>query len=316
MFSWTTFCETRGIEFDPNVYRENIYIDCPFCEDGQGKRHLGLSTKTQDWGCWKGHSGRKAAYLVSRLLRCSAQEAASIVSDGVWVNQDIETMKRQLLGVAEDARLEPLRPYRLPGDVFPIRDNGGCGAFLRYLEKRRLGMSSVLRYDLQASVEGHYAWRVVIPFYVEGLLVGATGRHIGKSTLRYYTEPAQVTNRVVFGADLARRGDALCVVEGPMDAMLLDSYFQRRSIPCSCVALAGLTFGTEKRDHLARLARNYRKVLLFLDQRAESRSFAIAEQLKPLVRRVRVVPMPEGGKDPGELPEATVLQTLHEHAAD
>jgi hypothetical protein len=301
MFKWLDFCRERNIPFEDKG--RNIYIDCPFCTAGEGKAHLGLSTVSPKWGCWKGHKGHEAWYAIKKLARCTEQEARRIASEGEWSSADFASMKQRFAGLDVSERKQGIGEYELPKECFPLGTAQHCAPFVDYLDQRGLDLDQIDKHDLYGARTGEFAWRVVIPFYHKGKLVGATGRHIGKSPIRYHTMPAGVTSNIVYNCDLAelRGGQALVLVEGPFDCMVLDRAFDKLDLPYTAVALLGLAFGPGKRQEVARLAKKFDRVVVLTDRNAEAHAFQIRQDLIGSVRQVSVRLLPSYAKDPAEL---------------
>lgn len=307
-FEWRRFVDTHGFDFDPTVAKNNIHVDCPFCQDGEGRRHMGLHLDSPAWGCFKSgaHRGKSAAKLVSALLRCSWTAARSIVDDQDWVSDDFSTMREKLDSMGKVSAAEHrLRPYALPDDLFRLReDSRQCRPFFEYLHSRGLPPAVADHYQLYGANTGEYRWRVVAPFIVKGTIVAATGRHIGRAKQRYHTQPANATDRTVFNYDTAAgldcNNDALVLVEGPFDAIVLDWLFETMGLPASAVALAGLGYGPDKRSPILELAKMYKRVIVLLDRGAEAEAVRVADDLNVAGAPARVRFMPDGVKDPGE----------------
>ena len=72
--------------------------------------------------------------------------------------------------------------------------------------------------------------RMVIPFFdMEGKLIAAQGRALGKSELRYITVKVEESYRKIYGLDRWNPEDTTYIVEGPIDSMFLPN----------CLAVAG-----------------------------------------------------------------------------
>jgi len=72
--------------------------------------------------------------------------------------------------------------------------------------------------------------RLVIPFFDQkGLLIGAQGRALGKSQLRYVTIKIHEDSQKLFGLERWKPEDHTYVVEGPIDSLFLPN----------CIAMAG-----------------------------------------------------------------------------
>ena len=81
--------------------------------------------------------------------------------------------------------------------------------------------------------------RMVIPFFdVEGKLIAAQGRALGKSELRYITVKVEEKYFKIYGLDRWNPEDTTYIVEGPIDSMFLPN----------CLAVAGGDLQTIKMD--------------------------------------------------------------------
>jgi hypothetical protein len=273
---------------------------------------MGLSLNSTKWGCWKGHGGSSPTKLIQALLRCSWSEAKALAGQSNYGDSELDAMRRKLAGPLTSVDTSRgLEPFAMPEEVFALDSGKRSEPFLAYLKRRGIDLATAKRFRLHGSYAGEYRYRVVVPFYAEGTLVGASGRHIGTNTLRYYTQPAGVTNRVLFNEDGARdmRGDVLCLVEGPFDTMRLDSIFEEEDLPCSAVGLLGLILTPAKRSVLVAIARRYRTLAIMTDRKAEAQALRFLEQVGSCTRS-RVVIMPDDVKDPGEMTRRQVLLTV------
>ena len=81
--------------------------------------------------------------------------------------------------------------------------------------------------------------RMVIPFFdMEGKLIAAQGRALGKSELRYITVKVEESYRKIYGLDRWNPEDTTYITEGPIDSMFLPN----------CLAVAGGDLQTIKMD--------------------------------------------------------------------
>jgi DNA primase len=68
----------------------------------------------------------------------------------------------------------------------------------------------------------HYRWRIIIPVYVDGMMVNFTSRDItGHSEARYKSAPDDIANMpggaVVYNLDNVEQGGRIALMEGPFD---------------------------------------------------------------------------------------------------
>lgn len=310
-FDWRKFCESNGIEFrefghTTTVAKDNINIRCPFCTGTDGKFHMGLHLKTGKFGCWKStrHAGHSPEWLICKLLHCSLDEARKHVSEQDWTSGSFGELRDALGRLDRKERADTrLSPYDLPRELFRLHEHERQSApFFEYLRKRRLPAEVAEFYKLYGAHSGEFRWRIVLPFFTKGLIVGATGRHIGRSSKRYHTRPDDVTDKILFNFDRAARvrGELLVLVEGPFDALVLDWLFEESGLPAAAVALLGLHFGSSKRQAVHELAGGFECVSVLLDRGAESRAMEMADELKVTGVRARMDHVPWNVKDPGE----------------
>jgi len=327
-FDWKTFLDRHGVHYverGPNVARNHVGINCPFCASDSGE-HMGLSldTKRPAWGCWrdKSHRGVNPIRLIVALLGCSTSYAESLVRQASAPELDaFEKAAASLRGEpmeATEAATTTKHQEALPAEFKKMTPQGTYGQlFLRYLLGR--GFNGVHRfakhYDLRYCLTGSFKWRMIIPIYYHGELVSWTGRDItGHADLRYktlsddtgaaktqgYLPARQNIKTTVYNRDKAEAGGkVLCVVEGPMDVLRLDWYLDDPEI-----VVAGC-FGKPDESQvllLSRLARKFDRVVSLLDNDAQAQAVALVDQLQELSGRpARWVPLPYGVKDPGEL---------------
>ena len=207
---------------------------------------------------------------------------------------------------------------QLPEHFKPVVPGGYAEYFLSYLRGRGFDdpVRMAQRYALHYSFRDKWKWRLIIPFYEAGDLVGWTGRSIdSRVALRYLTLPNDVEaakrlgsapaiaqmDRYVWRMDkVLRGGRTLVIVEGPMDALKLDWYTEDRAVVVTCC------FGMPKpaqTEFLGRAARGYEKVLVVLDPDAQDKGWALADQIEELsgdhVDAVAIEPL--GAEDPGAM---------------
>jgi len=336
-FDWLPFLERLGIEYvtrGPNVARGNINICCPFCGDDPS-HHLGIALTRPFWGCFRdsGHRGLSPVRLIRELARCSWPEAYQIAQEGVEaVVEELDVLAQKLAGDDQRVIEAPLAEVRWPREL--QRLDGPVhltSRFLDYLVGRgfRAGagnapthgdaMRAATRYELRGAIEGDFAWRLCFPITLRGRLVGWTGRAIAPAQIRYKTHPpgSSTLGRVLFNFDgaLARPGTrrrVLFLCEGPLDVLKVDFYGLEHGV--AAVGLLGLTFSEGKAELLGELAESYERVAILLDSDAQAKALDIAGSLSWLPGGApRVVELPGGAKDPGEL-RAGGLSALFEDA--
>lgn len=314
MIDWVHLLSSRGIEFvdqGPNVAKGNINIQCPFCGRADSSHHMGIRLSDGYWGCWrdKAHRGRRPHRLLKQLLGMSGADVDAMLSgESMPIDVDLDALADEL----EVGDPGPgSNTLELPEDLsmFSSRPGAAEKRFCSYL--RRRGFSQPYRvaryYDLRWSVAGDMAYRLVIPFYMDGVCVGYTGRSVGNATVRYDSRPKGqgALSGVLANYDHARKGGKhLVIVEGPFDALKVDWYGRKRGI--RAVPLLGLSNTARKATALSRIVGRFESAHLLLDSGAESNLLDMSSALTSL--GVRILEMPRGVEDPGDLSKQQVRQ--------
>jgi hypothetical protein len=337
MFDWLKFLDTYRIEYvmaGPNIGRNNAGIKCPFCGDDPSF-HLGISLDGKGFHCWRepsrgAHSGRSPHKLVMRLLGCSFTQAQAIVGDQdrkVVANDstfdtDIKrrmSMAHSTTGHSSVGRLELLPEFKkIP--TFTEKPFQGRGPlvnslFIPYLRRRGYSIKEidklVERFDLHYALTGKFAYRLIIPVFMDGKLVNWTGRAVTTDTLRYKTlshdmevsrkadlppAPMNVKDCLFDYDDLKNGGDILVLTEGPFDAMRITFFGEKYGIMGTC--LFGKGVSKQQKDLLYRLLPLYDHVHTFFDTDVGLAStFSWFPDDMGIVRR----DLPKNVKDPAEL---------------
>lgn len=330
MFDWRRFFEQHGIEFvtrGPNVGRDQINIKCPFCGEGDPSHHMGVSLAGQGWGCWRSqeHRGKSRARLIQALLHCSMTEAHRLAGTDKPLpprTEDLQGIISRNLGLGPK-RQEPLY-LDLPREFHPMAKlprDPLSEPFWDYLEDR--GYESyvaehlVTEYELHWTIRGDFKYRIIFPIFdAEHRLKTWTGRAIQADPLvRYKTLPAvprpdrgadqvvalQPPSELLLGLPLLWRAvnpRTLVVCEGPFDALRITGLGWRQGVYGTC--LFGLTLTNAQVGLLAELATRFPKLVLLLDNDAALKALSILTGLTGLP--CQLGRMPEGVKDPGDLP--------------
>lgn len=299
------FLEEHGIEHDPRrTYRDNVYVKCPWCKDDDESAHMGIRLDGMAYGCWRDerHRGSEMEDIVQALLGCSVQEAEDIVR-GAKRNSSWDQLRERL--ARSDAAPETPEDERTeyPAGIAEIERRGPTVAARRYLRERGFRGKDldvlISRYSLRFGVSGRWQRRLILPFIEAGQLVGWTGRSVGRSRIKYLTEPkGRGSKRYVMNHDLLfGGGEVIALVEGPLDALKLDFYGSAMGV--RAVPLLGLSVTDVQADKIAGLAGGFRKLAVVLD--ATATSVALRLSRKYGVLHPHVVPVPAPWGDPGEM---------------
>jgi hypothetical protein len=316
-FDWHSFCKTQGVEFldrGAKVSRGNINISCPFCDDRGHHLGLSLDISAPSWGCWRCKSaGHSPLRLLCKLLGVTKPRALELIAQ---YNQPSPDEFESLLDLPQEQG-KSYREHRLllPPGCNPLSpDKASATRFLRYLEvDRGFGGDAVelsARYSLHYALGGEQAWRIVLPVYESGKLVGYTGRSIHKGAeLRYKADSVGGTKVHVAYLDALLQDDAsecLAIVEGPMDFLKLDFYGGPFGLRSTC------TFGTSWREgqlgRLIKLARHFPRTYVIYDRSEYMMGAELVEELSAYSQGKVSSFLLTDYKDPGEMfPEAIRL---------
>ncbi len=330
MFDWPLFLERHNIEYvdstNNNVSKDDIGIKCVFCGGDDPSYHLGISLHNKGWSCWRNpsHRGKSPYRLISALIGCSFDEAVRIVKaeDVGFVTTDEtfmgDSMRRLGIIGLPSGRLFNNTVLHFLDDFSPIQNTGLCRTLVfPYLEKRgyHLGEIEYLtkRYSLKFAFNGPFAYRIIIPVFMNKRLVNWTGRTISSDEkLRYKSLstdherataqnlPIAVKNikETLFDYDnIMRGGDTLVVCEGPFDAIRIGYFGVKCGIRATC--LFGKIATPAQIDLLVDVVSdfNYDKVVVLFDNDAELDSFTVF----PDYLKFQQKQLPKGVKDPAEL---------------
>ena len=303
-FSWRKFCERNNIPFDEkgaHTARDNIYIRCPMC--GDEKKRMGLSLKTEAWGCWKNpqHRGKSPINLVRAILKCTWGQAAEEIKSNEGPSASLGALAAMLEQPEQPSRELALVEY--PDGMPRLRKSAHPKLVYAWNYMRERGFTRLEKmceyYDVRVGTDGDWKGRVVFPFHFRGGLRGWTARAISRrERIKYKSYPsADVPRALLFNFDKAMEGGrTLVVVEGPTDCYKIDWFGME--IGVRAVGLLGLHFNSERVNLLAELMEHFDELVFLLDATALPQAFNFTSQiphLEPIVRQ-----LPAGVEDPGD----------------
>ncbi len=180
-----------------------VQVECPYCEKGSGKFHLGINLLNHATNCYK--CGRHST--VGVLVELTGQPYA---------------ICRQLL---EEVGKAPGRLIRTTEPSGRLRIPFGVEALRRphrtYLEGRGFNPDYIAQmWEVQGiSIAPRLGWRLWIPIHRQGRIVSWTTRAIGNDKVRYKSAPVQdeaiPARHLLYGSDYVRHSVIVC--EGPTD---------------------------------------------------------------------------------------------------
>jgi hypothetical protein len=315
-FDWLKFCTQHHIPFvtsGPNTARGGISIQCPWCGQSDPSQHMGLSqdTKNPVWGCLRNpqHRGRDPRRLVQILLRCSYQQALSIVKEhNVTVPDEFDTLTST---AQTSTQPKPITELSFPKEFrrFNVPENSRyAGRFLDYIAQRGFGDNArevCEKYGLRYALTGDQAWRIIIPIYdADGRLKNWTGRAIGANVTLRYKNAVDSGKGLLFNEAHVRslpfRPRSLFVVEGPWDCMKVDFYGHQ--FYCAAVAILGTSITEEQLARIALLGSVVDQLIILMDPEAFNINALIESSLSGVSSAPVVLgQVPSGVEDPGAL---------------
>jgi len=305
--NWQDFLTDNQIEWvsrGPNTARGEISIKCPWCGDEDPSQHLGINLSTGSWGCLRNpeHRGHSTTYLIGYLLGCSQHQARIVVDQYSRSDPD------QLGGLSAETDATPrTEPIELVPKFQPILP---CSRFWCYLEARDFNADAAIKqYRLQCCTTDQFKDRLIVPLFKRGELFAWTGRAIGTpvSAPRYLS--SKRIKETIFGEDdLMGGGKLLFITEGVFDAMKLDHYGRDQGVMATCGF--GISLSIEQIVLLNSRRNRFKKTVILFDRDAVEPAFIAKDWLPSST--VTVGQLPEGVKDPGELPKEQVQELINE----
>jgi len=217
----------QQIVVSPGRGGEDYKVCCPFCSDTRWRLEISHRWNTRD--------DDTGAYFGAGFLRC--------YNDGCDLNPDAPWRKRvdcheQLVSMTKPyiARHRPItyeeplrekKPIALPDKCLPIINLDASHHAAQYLRQRNFDPQYLFDNfrvlfcldDPNPMVAG----RIIIPFYMNGELVGWQARYCQEAPLtpnvpKYYTCPGTQRNQTLYNYDIAKQYPFGVLVEGPTDA--------------------------------------------------------------------------------------------------
>lgn len=233
-------------------------VNCPACDDRVGKRDRksSVSVNLRDgwWRCWRcDWRGRLNGY-----------DDDDIEDDEGW--EDVEEVEIE----------RPSEYWELSKPSYFLE------APRKYLRSRDVHENLWTQARLGYAMRGKHSGRIIMPIWGDdGHWLGWVGRHIGKSTIPYWTAKG-MDRRSLFYNNIAlgRTTEVpLVVTEGPFDAL--------RHWPDAVAAL-----GKPTEDHIAVLRQCKRPIVIALDGDAWSEGLGVAQILRTFGRKAYALALP------------------------
>ena len=272
---------------------ESYKISCPFCND---TRHRLLISHR--WGVQDPQTG----LLNLKLLKCFNEDCQDDITKCGRLYEEaysnLGARRGRSVGT-QPARAAPIKeapPRRLqtvewPGPVIRLDQLGKRypnHPALKYLAERGFNPGELgQRYQISYCRESKYSLarnRIVVPFFMDGMMVGWQCRLIGNwrkgDPPKYWTMPGMLRRQIAYGFDEAVKHRTVGIVEGPFDKLRFGP---------QAMALLGKTMSAELLESLKKRLPKQSTVVVVLDpdQAAAEREKGRPHHIDVLVRQLR-----------------------------
>jgi hypothetical protein len=332
VFDWFGFLDSHHIDYKITG-RTQVSVTCPFCSDDPSQ-HMSINIEGAGWRCWRHpdeHYGRHPIKLVAGLLNCSLEEAARISgAETSFTSVAIDSLRARVDAAFSPAAARKPQPPSLPDEFKPFTTNPTCRPYFNYLIQRGFRQRDILQLHnsgIYYCLRGPYHGRIIFTVTVNQTLTSWTGRTISRTdSLRYRTlspnpETAEreggtpalcsITDTVLWHDDLLRAdADTIIMCEGPFDALKIRTLGKRNGITATCFFTARIT--PQQFNLLTTILPRFKHRRLLLDRNTSPLAIRIQMTQMQTVLGVKLLFMPAGIKDPGELQDRDQLNLLLE----
>lgn len=326
-FDWEQFFQQRGISYvtsGPNVARNQIAIQCPWCGIDDHSQHLSINLEGKGFRCWRNphqHSGKNPAKLIQSLLSCSWEQANQIAgNDKALPDNFLSKIKSAF---ADRLEIQKSVKLKLPSEFKKFSLLPSAKPYIAYLMKRNLSDEDIQRatdWGIYYASQGNYKGRIVFTITQESELVGWTGRTIyPNEEVRYKTlthdrekaaergevpAPNPISHYLLFYDRLVKTSaNTIVLCEGPFDALKVNLLGQSMGVCSTCCFTS--SYSAQQINLLHGILPKFEHRYLLLDQNTFSKSQRIRSDLAAL--DVIVKRLPQNVKDPGEFTTAKQL---------
>lgn len=283
---------------------------CPFCGDTKGRGWLNVVRWTA--GCW--NAGCPAEPRLEGGAVAWVQQVEGFGTRArTWTKLLKEFRGTPVAAVRPLLGQETVDWVRFPAEYCRLPGEGGRAgmqAMAWLVAHWGLTAPDVARWELGYCARGPYAWRVILPVIMSGIVVGFQARTIREAAPKYRTssfggECGRPASAMLFGYDATMRGGAVLLVEGAGDVM---GWHRGGAIlrQPRAIGLLGVALTSAKLALLAALAPSTVVVALDAEPAAQQRARAHAEDLEAWGLPVELGTW-VGGKDAGS--GATLVRT-------
>jgi len=278
-FKAKQFCIDYNIphwESGVNVSPGWLNISCPLC--GDKSSHGGINPNGGYYHCWR-CGGHPLKQIIRTLLNITYFEVEKILKEYSGI-PDIYFKKQTF---------DSVKKVELPKGTVKLNH-----VHKNYLISRRFNPDVLEeKYKIQGtSYSGNYAYRIIIPIYLDGKLVSYQGRSYSDKQIKYkacnQNNESIHHKNIVYNADNCKQ-DYVILVEGVTDVWRLGD---------DAAALFGMSFTD---NQISFIKNRWKKVCVFFDPEihAQKKAMKLACILSGLDIEVRTAYFP--GDDPGSL---------------
>lgn len=285
----------------------NANVHCPVCADPDpNKKKLAIRTDCWLTKCWVCGFKSKTIYPLIRRYKPEYGEEFLVTLNGASLVSEAEDNASRL---DYGASISLPIGFQLLAEWFDQKTKGDVPLHirqaLRYLTtERKLSERDLWYFKLGVtSVDEDYKNRIIIPSHdQEGNLNFFTARGYKAFVKPKYFNPFFRRETAVFNEINIDWEDELTIVEGPFDMFKVNDN-------ATCLLGKELTIQCAL---FQQIVKHNTKVLLCLDNDAIKQTLEIAKLLYSYGISVRVMELPEGLKDPGDLSSREEFQLLVE----
>jgi DNA primase len=207
-----------------------ISYNCPMCDDGGNKGNLEVNINKSLFHCWacsdvNGTSGVMGK-LFDKFGTKKQKKLYQLIRPEELKKEEIKKTKLKLP--------EGYTTFENSNPIYPPHRQA-----LNYLKERGVTDDMIKRYQIGYTVEGSYAYRIIIPSYdIDGTLNYFIARSWVKTKLKY-KNPTAAKDEIIFNERLINWDKPIFITEG-----VFDSIFLPNSIPMLGKAMSSLLFET------------------------------------------------------------------------
>ena len=227
-----------------------ISFPCPKC--GKGDKHFQFNTEKNIGHCFRCGWRTTLIGLIAEIAGVSKKRAKELIRHhGVRVTPS---------DTYEKPKPPPFEPCTLPPNT------GWTTRAKEYLEHRNVSDQMIHKYGLYYCGTGKFQGRIIMPVIMDGICVSFQARTVFPDVKKRYDNPHGINMaRCLYGYNLLPDVvPNLVVVEGPFDAIAVDSLMSIYHRPVACF---GKSISEEQMDLLSKVKRS--NIILAFDSDAD-----------------------------------------------